>query len=66
MTFQGRWPVISALGIVQIFAWGCSYYLLTVLGPSIAAETGWGLSWIFGSLTAGCWWRAPSRRRPAG
>ena len=53
MTFQGRWPVISALGIVQIFAWGCSYYLLTVLGPSIAAETGWGLPWIFGSLTAG-------------
>ncbi|MCF4125733.1 MFS transporter [Methylobacterium sp. SyP6R] len=48
-----RWPVISALGIVQIFAWGCSYYLLTVLGPSIAAETGWGLPWIFGSLTAG-------------
>ena len=22
-----RWPVISALGIVQIFAWGSSYYL---------------------------------------
>lgn len=53
MIVQGRWPVISALGIVQIFAWGCSYYLLTVLGPSIAAETGWGLPWIFGSLTAG-------------
>ncbi|OAS21974.1 MFS transporter [Methylobacterium platani] len=53
MIAQGRWPVISALGIVQILAWGCSYYLLTVLGPSIAAETGWGLPWIFGSLTAG-------------
>ncbi len=53
MTGPGRWPVISALGIVQILAWGCSYYLLTVLGPSIAAETGWGLPWIFGSLTAG-------------
>ncbi|TNC10211.1 MFS transporter [Methylobacterium terricola] len=53
MLSQGRWPVISALGIVQILAWGCSYYLLTVLGPSIAAETGWPLPWIFGSLTAG-------------
>lgn len=53
MIAQRRWPVVSALGIVQILAWGCSYYLLTVLGPSIAAETGWGLSWIFGSLTAG-------------
>lgn len=53
MIAQGRWPVISALGIVQILAWGCSYYLLTVLGPSIAEETGWPLPWIFGSLTAG-------------
>ncbi|WP_279357686.1 MFS transporter [Methylobacterium indicum] len=53
MSAQGRWPVIAALGVTQIFAWGCSYYLLTVLGPSIAAETGWPLPWIFGSLTAG-------------
>ncbi|TGD95984.1 MFS transporter [Methylobacterium nonmethylotrophicum] len=53
MSPQRRWPAISALGIVQILAWGCSYYLLTVLGPSIARETGWPLAWIFGSLSAG-------------
>ena len=48
-----RWPVITALGIEQILAWGSSYYLLTVLGPPIAADTGWPLPWIIGSLSAG-------------
>jgi len=48
-----RWPVISALGIVQIFAWGSSYYLLAVLAAPIAADTGWSLSWIVGGLSIG-------------
>lgn len=45
--------VISALGVVQILTWGTSYYLLTVLAPPIAADTGWPLPWIVGSLSAG-------------
>jgi len=48
-----RWPVISALGIVQIFAWGSSYYLLAVFAGPVAAETGWPLSWIVGGLSLG-------------
>lgn len=48
-----RWPVISALGVVQIFAWGSSYYLLAVLAAPIAADTGWPLSWIVGALSIG-------------
>lgn len=48
-----RWPVISALGIVQIFAWGSSYYLLAVFAGPIAAETGWRLSWVVGGLSLG-------------
>ncbi|VDC33992.1 Major Facilitator Superfamily protein [Pseudogemmobacter humi] len=48
-----RWPVISALGIVQIFAWGSSYYLLAVFAAPIAADTGWPLSWIVGGLSLG-------------
>ena len=48
-----RWPVISALGIVQIFAWGSSYYLLAVFAGPIAADTGWPLSWIVGGLSLG-------------
>lgn len=48
-----RWPVITALGVVQIFAWGSSYYLLAVLAAPIAADTGWPLSWIVGGLSIG-------------
>lgn len=46
-------PVIAALGLVQILTWGSSFYLLTVLAGPIAADTGWPLQWIMGSLSAG-------------
>src|SRR5215218_8957781 len=54
----GRMVVISTLGLGQILVWGSSYYLLAVLAPPIAADTGWPLPWIvtglsIGSLTAG-------------
>lgn len=48
-----RWPIISALGVVQIFAWGSSYYLLAVLAGPIATDTGWPLAWIVGALSLG-------------
>lgn len=48
-----RWPVISALGLVMIFTWGSTYYLMTVLAAPIAASTGWGLASITGALSAG-------------
>lgn len=48
-----RWPIISALGVVQIFAWGSSYYLLAVLAAPIAADTDWPLAWIVGALSLG-------------
>lgn len=48
-----RWPVISALGVVQIFAWGSSYYLLAPLAGPIAADTSWPLPWITGGLSLG-------------
>jgi predicted MFS family arabinose efflux permease len=50
---SARWRVISALGIVQILAWGSSYYLPAVLAPSIVADTGWPLPWVIGGLSAG-------------
>ncbi|WP_051356803.1 MFS transporter [Azorhizobium doebereinerae] len=49
----GTLRVTSALGVVQIFAWGSSYYLLSVLAAPLAADTGWPLPWIFGGLTLG-------------
>lgn len=44
---------IAALGVVQILAWGSSYYLLSVLAPPIAADTGWPLQWIMGAMSLG-------------
>jgi MFS family permease len=45
--------VITALGITQIFAWGCSYYLPAVLATSITSGTGWSLQWVVGGLCLG-------------
>jgi hypothetical protein len=48
-----RWPVISALGVVMIFTWGSTYYLMAVLAAPISADTGWSLGAITGALSAG-------------
>ena len=48
-----RWPVITALGIVQIFAWGSSYYLMAPLAGPIVADSGWPLPWVIGALSLG-------------
>ena len=48
-----RVAVITALGLTQILAWGSSYYLLAVLAPVVAADTGWPLAWIVGGLSLG-------------
>ena len=47
------WRLVSAIGIGQILAWGSSYYLLAVMAPVIAADTGWSLAWVVSGLTAG-------------
>ena len=33
--------VVTALGVTQILAWGSTFYLLAVLAPYIARDTGW-------------------------
>ncbi|KFC64777.1 putative permease of the major facilitator superfamily protein [Bosea sp. LC85] len=53
MNNRNRLTVISALGVVQILAWGSSFYLPAVLSAPIASETGWPLSWIVGALSLG-------------
>ncbi|WP_312893425.1 hypothetical protein [Methylobacterium sp. PvR107] len=50
MTTLGR---SSRVGVVQILAWGSSYYLSAVLAEPIARETGWPLAWIVGGLSVG-------------
>ncbi|PTE19615.1 MFS transporter [Cereibacter changlensis JA139] len=53
MSTARRWPVISALGVVEIFAWGSSYYLMAVLAAPIVAGTGWPLAWVVSALSFG-------------
>ena len=43
--------VITTLGLLQILAWGSSFYLLGVLAPAIAKDTGWPLAGIVGGLS---------------
>ncbi len=48
-----RWPVIAALGVVEILAWGSSFYLPAVMAGPIAESTGWPLAWVVGGLAFG-------------
>jgi MFS family permease len=43
--------IVIALGVGQIFGWGCSYYLLGALAWPIADETGWSETWILAGLS---------------
>ncbi|WP_273699896.1 MFS transporter, partial [Paracoccus sphaerophysae] len=53
MAVARRWPVISALGIAQIFAWGSSYYLMAVLAAPIVTDTGWPLPRVVAAISVG-------------
>lgn len=44
---------VHALGVVMIFSWGSTYYLIAVLAAPIVADTGWPLEWVVGSLSIG-------------
>ncbi len=48
-----RWPVIAALGVMMIFAWGSSFYLLGVLAGPIVADTGWPLTFVISGVSLG-------------
>lgn len=45
--------VVTALGITQILAWGSTFYLLAVLAPYIARDTGWGYDWVIAGASVG-------------
>lgn len=44
---------ISALGVIEIFAWGSSFYLMAPLAGAIGAETGWSLGFLSGGVSLG-------------
>jgi MFS family permease len=45
--------VVAALGLVQILAWGSSFYFPAVFASPIATETGWPLAWVVGGVSIG-------------
>ena len=44
---------VCLIGIVQIIAWGTSFYSLGVLGKPVVADTGWSNGIVFAGLTVG-------------
>jgi MFS family permease len=53
MVAAHRGPVIAALGVIEILAWGSSFYLPAVVAGPVAAEAGWPLAWVVGGLAFG-------------
>ena len=58
--------LVTALVIVQIFAWGSTYYLLAVLAEPILRDTGWSRIGVMGGCHWGCWWQDWRRGASAG
>ena len=52
-TLPDRRILVTALGITQILAWGSTFYLLAVLAPGIARDTGWGYDWVIAGASVG-------------
>ena len=48
-----RIAVVASLGVVQILAWGTSFYIPAVFAAPIVADTGWPLSWVVGGVSIG-------------
>lgn len=53
MMLSERTRTVSALGVIEIFAWGSTYYLMAVLAGPIAADTGWSAGLISAGVSVG-------------
>jgi MFS family permease len=53
MILSERSRTISALGVVMIFSWGSTYYLLAVLAEPIRADTGWSRGLVTAGISLG-------------
>jgi predicted MFS family arabinose efflux permease len=52
MQVSPRWAV-AALGLVQILAWGTTFYFPAVFAKPIVGATGWPLGWVVGGVSIG-------------
>lgn len=53
MSLPAGMRTVSALGVVEIFAWGSTYYLMAVLAAPMAADTGWGVEVLSAGVSVG-------------
>jgi len=53
MTLPSRTRTVSALGVIEIFAWGSTYYLMAVLAGPIAVDTGWSVGMLSAGVSGG-------------
>lgn len=44
--------LVLRLGLSQLVCWGVSYYVIALFGPTIAAETGWSRTLVWGGFSA--------------
>lgn len=51
MRISRQTRTVTALGVVQIFSWGSSFYLLAVISSPLGAETGWSTGLITGGIS---------------
>ncbi|MEP7029846.1 MAG: MFS transporter [Pseudolabrys sp.] len=45
--------VVAALGVIQILAWGTSFYFPAVFAEPIVKDTGWSLGWVVAGTSIG-------------
>ncbi len=53
MSHAGWHRTVSALGIIEIFAWGSTFYLMAVLAGPIGAEMGWDAGILSAGVSCG-------------
>jgi MFS family permease len=51
-TAARRWPIVAGLGTSQTLAWASSYYLIAILAPAMARDTGSTSIAVFGAFSA--------------
>ncbi|KAB2877982.1 MAG: MFS transporter [Pseudorhodoplanes sp.] len=50
---RNRHAVVAALGVTQIFGWGCSYYFPAVLAEPVVRDTGWPFEAVIAGVSTG-------------
>lgn len=53
MRLAARTRIVPALGVIQIIAWGSTYYLMAVVARPISAETGWNAGMLSAGVSCG-------------